>query len=972
MIDNPQPKSYIPNPPPLDATDATWFTPIQVDTLLASRRATATYRRWYQARSQESPPYPYRIIIARPTGLPVFLRGFLDVPIPITDANDQRAIDIADQWVFADRHVTVLFGLTTENTRHRFKLAPAPLRVRPHIKSADLQTVDEVGKQVLERLEQERDEYAALLAPQAHVHFQQWHDDWPLFGAQVVAHLTSNDGRASITSSYYPIDDAKKFEPVLTTPQAAFGLAFTALDEYVHSADYAEHIGLPLPDLEKWLPNLAPYVGQERLILPFAGDYHLVYQVEMSSPDYEQVWRAFVDCEREIVLGQPEPIKLHAQYYNIASDVLAVPAILQDLHLASNPCANFLDIGIYQAGVPINDGAVDWANSNSANNGDKPSVHFEAANIAVHGQRIFNYFVQLGVDPADLEKPVVDSNNISHPPLRARVAKPGLPQLDMGFYFGDTPQQHWITFQRDESQDDAGLPALAGKSVHRPSYDPEVIYHELTHALMWLMNRTAFDGCNGNVPFGRALLEGYANYFGRSLATLYEVAAQNNNVPLDQPWARAAYRTEPTNAAWGDAWALARTKQVDGQDRLPVPNLYPNLAITGLPVYDVGMILARGLWDLRAYLPASLLDRFALGAFDYLHGWIATFELVVEGLIDSAKHIAHFDTLAEKVFQQRGIVANQHIQAITSLETKVLVGADAGLMYSPDDGVNWQDWDQLNNALPLRNVVALTVDANSETFYAATEAGIWQRADSDMFWQQVGQWPPDQTPYTLGIFESNIYVGTGNGVWFSPIIAPIWQPLRKGDPTSDFVGASRDLTFATWNNGAAKWLIVATLGQARMCNITTPAMREWLSIPNKSGSPICSVAARENDLYLGTMNDGLWRFSLANLFGPPQREASSTAVNGAILTIMNRPTELVAGSSMGLFRKADFTAPNNWQPVVMPLCSPASAQNWPSTATISTMHKTDTTTWISTVTDGFWQLRNNTLCRVDRVARLTQ
>ncbi|MCB0062605.1 MAG: hypothetical protein KDE19_10840 [Caldilineaceae bacterium] len=1001
-----QPQSYIPNPSPLDGTYATWFTPNDPKVLLYAREQLALYRDQYAERAQAYRRYPFRLLTARQTGLPIFLRGFLDEAVSFSFTETERIDGIATEWLFEEPRAGALLGRNADAARQWLFRTSRPSRLR-FGKSAlrkqraapwwrlfanniwnalwaggpltdgqgprQLPAIDEADELVRAQIEAERQMIELPPALQAHVPFQQWHGEWPLFGAQVVVHLTSDDERASVTSSYLPIDTTKAFEPVLTEPEAAFAFAFIALREYLEISGLMQQRKISLADPSAWSFHIAPYADQPQFILPFAGDYHLVYQVEMISPDYEQRWRAFVDCEREIVLGQPEPLKLDAQYYAVAADALAGPQNLQNTQLTTNPCASFMEIGVYQAGAPSNDDTVVWGQSNS------PSPHFEAANVAVHSKKLFDYFVELGVAQSDLEQ--VDENSTVR--LRARVAKPGLPALDMGFYFDVTipPQQQWINFQTDNSANQGGLPTLKTKRVHHPVYDPEVIYHEVTHAFTWLMNRDAFDGCNGNVPFGRALLEGYANYFARSLAARYEAALGPLPAAVEQPWARAAYRTDTTAEDWCDRWALVRGKELDGQDRLPVPNLYPSLDTTGLPVYDVGMIWGRGMWDLRKSFIPFVLDEFALGAFDYLHGWIATPELVVEGMIDVAKSTvdgpAGFDATAEMVFAKRGIVANQRVQAITSWGTTVLIGGDAGLLRSFDDGQTWQIWDEArdhNGATldPLRNVVDLTVDGG--TFYAATEAGIWQRHGGDPAWQPLGDWPSTQTPYVIRLFEQTVYIGTGNGIWWYDAVNNQWHHLVSQNPTStsDFVGALLDFTFAALTNGE-KWLVVAAFGAARICNITTlqphPAVLEWLSIANKDHLPICSVAVRGDELYLGTANGGLQQLSLLNPFVSPLSDAPSTAVDGTVLTLINRPHELIAASTTGLFAK-DFSTPNKWDKIPLPACAQNLSPTWPADAKILTVHRTDTATWISTATHGLWQLTGDGLCPINGIAAI--
>ena len=52
-----------------------------------------------------------------------------------------------------------------------------------------------------------------------HVRFQQWHYDWPVAGGQLTVHLSQQDGRSSITNSFWPISAGRDFEPLPVCPK---------------------------------------------------------------------------------------------------------------------------------------------------------------------------------------------------------------------------------------------------------------------------------------------------------------------------------------------------------------------------------------------------------------------------------------------------------------------------------------------------------------------------------------------------------------------------------------------------------------------------------------------------------------------------------------------------------------------------------------------------------------------------------
>ena len=921
-------------PPPGVYGYATLFTPAP-EVLQRSHWALDGYREEYEEPYPNERPYPWRMVTARHTGLPALLRGFLDEQEPF-DAPGY-ADEIASEWLFQNLRPQALFGLSPSEARQRLK------RQREEIDASQMQVKRGHDKKLV------------------HVRYQQWHQDWPIFGGQVIVHLASRDRRTSVTSSYFPLDATMDFVPEIDRA-TAIALAQQALAGYV---DEREAIGLyrsvlyprlevpetgqpsaeqwrpihsrmagtmvedlaafsethdhvfsdleelaasglpatldqlhPLPKsldyrldelgLTAWHADAVPYAGSDLFIFPFAGDYHLAYQVELSSPDYSQTWRVFVDAETGDVLGRPENCIFHVHYYATAGDVLDKKRSQKKLEL--NPCRDFMLVGLYKKNAPPGqDPKPNWSHNQTSGS------NFEATNIAIHAKKVYDHFVDVcKVDASRLQSYEHDGQVVT-PGLRVRVAKSDT-HLDMGFNNAAGLHPKLITFQTDQRN---GL-IVNGKKAHNPAYDPEVVYHEVTHGLMWLLNRHPFDQPITSVPFGRALVEGYANYFGRSLAA----ASDTLSDPDQFLWARAAYR----KAYWNNRWALSRDEWVVGKDLLPAPNLYPHQKTEGLPVYDVGMIWARALWDLRSILRPDTVDRLALEAYEYLHGWVANFELAAEGLLDAAAKtdIPEFDQAGRQAFALRGILAGQSIQALARADdvlldggqkgTILLAGADAGLMRSTDDGQNWEDWGDLPGRQTLTDVVDLAVE--DKTFYAATETGVYWRASDGDEWSPVGEWPVDQTPFSLIAAQGKLYAGTGRGVWRFDASddGEGWAIFNNPDHTA-FEGLALDLAFASVPSLDADVLYTASFSAVHYRDVDP---RGWL---NKivDDAAVVAAAAQGDSAYLGTLAHGIWRLRIGNNNELTKVASLADLKNGAVLTLAFRDNEVVAGTTAGLY-----------------------------------------------------------------------
>lgn len=889
-------------PPEQDWWYGGWFAP--GESVLNNARANLrTYRdEIFPAQSDQ---YGQRVPFAwryryRPfsaTGLPRYLRGWVGKPPDRTTP----AAESATIWLNSSDVLTqALFGVKDWASF----FPELPRTSVSHPRSSQDNSVDDVSfadpPAAGPRNGDEEPAVRAITTPRFHVRYQQWHppekDDpdadgpevWPVFGGQICVHLREGDLRVSVDSSYLPVPPDKEYERRISE-QEAWHIARLAMLHMVPRGCLAfllrflsRLVGWANP-YDKWVARTHLYEGHDLVVLPFAGDYYLAYEIHVTSPDRAETWSVFVDAERGAVLGRPRNLGCHAYAYASSEEALSPPpepTIKRTWD--KNPCEEFMDIRIYDNTQPTYDRAVHWETTGTA------GPEFEATNVAYHALQCYNYLVGLGADEAALHN---DS-----PYLTARVATPDTGFLEMNFNYGT----QLITFQHQES--DQGLPvAEVNIPVYHPAHDPELVYHEVVHGLMWLLNPDPFEHQVEAAPFACSLLEGYANYFGRSLGIGLAAAPP-------EPWAHAAYRTGASE--WGDQWALDRDSDTLSQDLLAVPNLYPKALATGLLVYDVGMIWARALWDLRQIVESGIADELALEASMYACGWVPNLEIVAEGLIDAADKCdtVRLDEALLPLLAARNLLAGQGIQALAATGGGIVfVGTDAGLVRTK--AVGWSspgdEEAQVGGITqPLTDVVALATYGN--TVYAATKTGVYQGGTTNTEWEAVGTWPEGQWPLALAVGAGGeVYVGTGDGVWTvqdGGTAAASWAQVNPSAFGNTFSGLALDVAVGS------NFLFVA--GYNALWVRAFDSNAEWVlhKLQDEKTHLITCVEAVGERALVGTGHDGIWQYTPGAGGSPdiePIAPPDGPLNHAAVLSLAVDPTApltVYAGTSKGIYK----------------------------------------------------------------------
>lgn len=721
------------------------------------------------------------------------------------------------------------------------------------------------------------------------------------------------------------------------------------------------------PGAPTWDAHIARIQGGNEenglLILPYAGRYYMVYLVELLTPSRDEGWRVFVNAESGAVhdeiriIGRPEPMSMHFNMRYYASSQAALDnarTAMTDAEItdADTGLSSLVQFKFH----PDSGGAAFTLPGLKNANGPASLHHQEGMNIAFHAHKFLGFFQkQCGVAPDDLLQWYTASGQAGRP-LTIQAGKQGA-TLTTGFVPSIAAFNGTVTFQ---SASDTGLSAEGG-TVHHPSRDPELIYHEMAHALMWLLHRVPFDSRHDSVPFSRALLEGFATYLARSLAARVDQD--------DGHWARASYET--TN--WHQRWSLtvpavgpaagAPPQSEIGLRLLAVPNHYPEVSTVGLAVYDVGMIWARALWDVRTYLSGqvevgvdleariALADRLVMQSYRCVLGWSASFETAAEGLIAAASialsQIAALTASRRKqiakgiqdIFFGRGILAERGIQAIGQVasggSTHWLAGADSGLRVSANPASPWSQWQPISDAgnAPLPGVTDLFVHGTK--VYIATELGIylWDATTGNHTAVKVGgNEMAAQTPRCLAVVAGQLVAGTNYTLWRFDETLHSWNQWIPAGGGIELKLAASQIMAATV--GGQDFCLVAALRLMHCANLggggaTAP---DWKSpvlrdAGNQEPGWITSSCVVDTTLYVATAYQGVWPVQLSNDSGnlkatvgaalpvapePPEPPENKPGMGKVLRLVNDGNQKLYAATTNGLFEFTLQPAGGQW------------------------------------------------------------
>ncbi len=728
----------------------------------------------------------------------------------------------------------------------------------------------------------------------------------------------------------------------------------------------SDHI--PAWDEGRIVPYLSGLAGTAELpnqcfVMPFADDYYLTYRVEFLTETRDRGWRIYVNADaadaRCDVVGWPESLLAHVlDIFPTSAD--AITGTTQAVGAAGIDLS-FLTLGWHEDVVNGAPGLT-LAEIEGNPTGLDAALVRDAANVAYHASEFHRYF--LGLCPGQTLDAMREDISRRPPYFEVRLGVPAHAGEPLGTGFLASAAAPTILFQ------DANTLRVGLRTVQRPASDPEVIYHELTHALMWLINSEPFDQAAGVTPFARSLIEGYANYYARACAV-----SRHNDVPT-APWARACYRVQE----FADRYDLAHDSARDpAGNRLPVPNLFPPPAtqdpdasdaqtIRLLQYYSIGMVWARALWELRERYRAEgldplLADRRALSAYFYMPGWLASFETAAEGVLDQMA-----PTQAARLagqFGARNILAGRGVQALALAGAEVLAATDVGVRRSAAAAIAWAPWERFPAG---EGVTALAHDPVTGKTFAATERGVYAWDAAAATWTPHGTWKTNlnqEIPLCLATVAGMVYAGTATGLYALAATAAGGDWTRwEGDQRLRYLVRDVAVAQEVGPGGVNETVVyVATLREARKRRLAEneldPEGVQWgdaasLGLQAQMAATT-AVTIMGGAVYLGTLEAGIWRQeNLANNTAWQRIADPADFGNAAVLTLRVRQTatgpEVLAGTSAGLYHGRLATGTWSWSAIAF--------DNDPTVHETITavLYLSDTVWLIGTANRGLWRV----------------
>ncbi len=873
-----------------------WFTP-PTEMLNVSIKAAREYKKTYI--KQYSRQYPWVLKRSTVTGLPRYIRGGLtNSPVSSNDA-----LRISRDWLG-----TVSNIVSPSTSKDVYEHFPET-KIKPKIITS----------------------YSYRNKKSFHTQFQQYHQqNIPIYGAKIVVHTVESDKRVSSSSSYLYIQPDRKFKGVISKEDAIktalkvinhyepnrgklSQLLSIARQSWVPRGFEARWASTLLKDQREWVPSIHQYATEDLFILPFAGEQYLAYEIHLTQKETGDIYRVFVSAEeKDKALGRPMNLSYFSNYFVSSDDALStfnelesnngeikISSYMPDLQ--RNPCAHFMRITLLSP--RDEDKLINW----KTNSEEITSASFVINNIAINALKMYEYLLPKKTREEEANrrklKLVLKLNSTSNSP-----------KISFNYANREIRLTHNPDWNSNQGVYSAGVARNSSINIYNPVLDPEVIFHEVAHALMWRLIPDPFEYIVDEAPFARSLVEGYAMYFARSFGSI-----QSKKNDSFSRWAKAAYRDE-----WGTRWGFSRGLERSGEDLLPAPNRYPHVSrrMDELQQYDIGMIWARSLWDIRLMVGQEIADKLALQAFHYSLGWITSFESTSEGLLDQAltdPAITANGTF-EILFANRGIMAGQGVQAVATLGEKVLVGGDAGLLLRENDQAGWQEVLTIDGNNKIENIVALEVFEDS--FYVATETRVYKLLEAGLEllggdqWNrivqvenQVGDGYEEHSvdyspqPLSLAVANGQLYVGTGVGLWLFDESTSSWAQLRdSGNKLKEVLAIDVALQ--------SDWVFVACSDALRIFNGGV-----WEKRQVEGEQSIHCVVSNESKIFTGADGVGVSQFDF-NTQKLVSISDSDFFEDISVLCLSEyRENELLAGTTRGLYLGKKNINTWTWQPV---------------------------------------------------------
>lgn len=885
----------------------------------AMRQAYESYNDSSRGLDDRPGLYPWRYQLNPTTRLPTLVRRRL--PTPPSPVNAAETVAAA---VRTPNFTSALFGVDLSQEFDR-NFQPQSL----------IQMAVESGSRSMEE--------------NTHYSWQQVYQatdgkSYPVLGGGFRVHSKTNMTSVSVTNSYFPIQAEGLFPAPKVVDNDLFDIGLKSLfisagESHTQFLDAIREFWSEsrIPLLQRFLSQVGAFLlrrqpkvrlaekkriffsfrqadGKEKAyplaILPYGGRYYLVARVGVRFAD-EEAWYMDIDVnERQVVGGAWQSVASAPDYFISSEDAAGgTPS-----GRFPNPELGFDD----EPAPPLVKMPLE------------PSV--ERATFAVHAHCFYTHLITTCAAGSRLVQSMDEQPHFQLV-LDSKFSK---------FVYDPSTSPKEIHLRKGAT-DDIGILA-DGKPIFHPSWDPELIVHELAHAFFWLLNDDPWQNPQTIAPFSRALHEGYAVYLARSFA------AGDKPQQDDVPWASGVYRPEN----WQTRWLLRRDSRIVGADLLRRPNNYPARSFRpgqqeiDWEDYDIGMIWARALWDLRQLLGPGQTDYLAVQAYPYLHGAIVNLQTAAEALIeaDARKDRLNVAAAVEPIWSTRGLTSDVGVFAIVrGPNGHLFAGSEQGVLMHTGNGwvrdpASWQD-------VKLASVESLAVQGN-RLFAVATpprgnlgdgvpewNVGLYVRENG--LWQ-IHSMPDGVTILSVHIVDGALLLATTNGVYLHSSGA--WQQVINTSNLEPDQNSTQISDLSHWVAGNGQgWLIAARPKHVARIRFPLTADSRWIASLMPGDSRPSALVLWQNRLYIGTLEQGIWEYAngapVQTGFVPPESAVLALVASNTWL-IWSTPEE-VGWSDGNISRR------------VIPPCATG--------IVVSLWVDADETLWAGTLAHGIWRLR---------------
>jgi uncharacterized protein (TIGR03437 family) len=234
------------------------------------------------------------------------------------------------------------------------------------------------------------------------------------------------------------------------------------------------------------------------------------------------------------------------------------------------------------------------------------------------------------------------------------------------------------------------------------------------------------------------------------------------------------------------------------------------------------------------------------------------------------------------------------VHALIALGNTLFAGTEGGVYRSTDNGLNWT---ALNQGLADTPLVSKTLYASGNTLFIGSYGrGVYRSTDNGQNWvtTNAGLSGDALRINTLHALGNNLFVGTGSGVFHSPDNGQSWLAANKGLDANSDIAALHSLDnnlFAATRNGVYRspdngqnWalfsealtnqVVLSLVSNGKQLFASTSGYgvfllsnntQDWSEI--NTNLPLTSrfanaIASSTENLYLGTLGNGIFRSSL--------------------------------------------------------------------------------------------------------------